>query len=228
MSDTLPGMIFAAGFGTRMRPLTDRLPKPLIAVAGRPLIDHARDLLREAGVRRVVSNLHYLPDALEAHLAGSEVQTLRESPDILDTGGGLRHAVPLLGPGPVITINPDALWRGPNPVALALAQWDPARMDALLVCVAPGRALGTDSAGDFQVAPDGLLRRAPGAIYGGVQIVKTDRLAEIAAQAFSLNLLWDLLISDARCFGMLYPGQWCDVGHPGGITLGEAMLEGRA
>ncbi len=228
MSDTLPGMIFAAGFGTRMRPLTDTLPKPLIPVAGRPLIDHARDHLRQAGVRRVVSNLHYLPEPLETHLAGSEVQTLRESPRIRDTGGGLLGALPLLGHGPVVTINPDAIWRGPNPVALALSLWEPEQMDALLVCVAPEQALGTASKGDFEIGAEGRVTRGPGAIYGGVQIVKTDRLGEIGSDAFSLNLLWDLLIDSGRCFGTLYPGQWCDVGHPGGIALAEAVLEGTA
>lgn len=218
-------MIFAAGFGTRMRPLTDRQPKPMIEVAGRPLIDHARDMVRGAGIRHVVSNLHYLPEVLEAHLAGSEVETLREEPDILDTGGGLRNALPVLGIGPVVTLNPDVVWqRATNPVSLALEQWDPDRMDALLVCVDPARAIGTQSAGDFLVAPDGQISRGTGAIYGGVQIVKTERLAEISQPVFSLNMLWDLLIAEERCFGCVYPGRWCDVGHPGGIVMAEQIL----
>lgn len=226
MTKPTSAMIFAAGFGTRMRPLTDALPKPLIKVSGRPLIDHARAVVRGAGITHIVSNLHYLPDALESHLAGTDVHTIRETPEILDTGGGLRNALPILGPGPVVTVNPDVIWRGPNPVSLALEHWDPERMDALLVCVDPARAVGTDSAGDFTIGPDGGLTRGAGAIYGGVQIVKTDRLAEIADRVFSLNKLWDLLLAERRCHGVVYPGRWCDVGHPGGIALAEAMLEG--
>lgn len=228
MPDTPPAMIFAAGFGTRMRPLTETVPKPMIEVAGKPLIDHARDVVRAADVTRVVSNLHYLPEVLEAHLAGTEVETLRETPDILDTGGGLRNALPLLGPGPVVTINPDVLWRGPNPISLALDSWNPETMESLLVCISPERAIGTQSTGDFSVGADGKLTRGPGAIFGGVQIVKPDRLDQIAQTSFSLNALWDLHIAERRCHGVIYPGRWCDVGHPGGIALAEQMLAGAA
>lgn len=225
MSALPSAMIFAAGFGTRMQPLTDTCPKPLIKVAGQPLIDHARAHLREAGVTDVVSNLHYLPDLLDEHLAHSEVRTIRETPDILDTGGGLRNALPLLAPGPVITINPDVIWRGPNPVAYALSHWDPVRMDALLLCLEPVSAHGTDSPGDFVISQTGTLARGQGAIYGGVQIIKPERLHDIPERVFSLNLLWDELISEGRCFGALYPGQWCDVGHPSGIARAERLLE---
>lgn len=220
-----PAMIFAAGFGTRMQPLTDACPKPLIPVAGRPLIDHTLAMLTAAGVEQVVSNLHYLPDALEAHLAGTHVRTLRETPAILDTGGGLRNALPLLGSGPVITVNPDVIWHGPNPVSLALQHWDPMRMDALLVCVNPDRALGTMSAGDFAIAPNGSVTRRPGVIYGGVQIIHPDILHEIPQEAFSLNVVWDQMIAQDRLSAVEYPGRWCDVGHPGGIALAEQLLD---
>lgn len=220
-----PAMIFAAGFGTRMRPLTDTRPKPLIAVAGRPLIDHALAMLTSAAVQHVVSNLHYLPEALELHLADTHVRTLRETPDILDTGGGLRNALPLLGPGPVITVNPDAIWRGPNPVSLALQHWDPLQMDALLVCIDPKHTIGTTSAGDFAVAPSGGVTRGPGVIYGGVQIINPDILHKIPQEVFSLNVVWDQMIAQDRLSAVVYPGRWCDVGHPGGIALAEQLLD---
>lgn len=221
-------MIFAAGFGTRMRPLTRDRPKPLIALAGRPMIDHAIDLARGAGAQRLVANLHYKAEMLRAHLAGSDVDMVEESPDLLDTGGGLRHALPQLGPGPVWTLNPDAVWQGPNPLEFAAERWDDDRMDALLVCVPPDRAHGRDGPGDFDVTADGRVTRGSGAIYGGAQIIRPDRLAGIPERAFSLNILWDILIAEGRCFACLYPGSWCDVGHPAAIPVAETMLKGQA
>lgn len=219
-------MIFAAGFGTRMRPLTEDRPKPLVSLSGRPMIDRAIDLARDAGARTVVANLHYKADMLRDHLDGSGIALVEERPDILDTGGGLRNALPHLGSGPVWTLNPDAVWQGPNPLRLAVERWDPARMDALLVCVPPDRARGRQGGGDFSVAVDGRVSRGGEAIYGGAAIVATDRLAEIEECVFSLNRLWDLLIADGRCFACLYPGQWCDVGHPAALPLAEEMLKG--
>lgn len=223
-SIALPAMMLAAGFGTRMRPLTETRPKPLIEVGGRPLIAHTQGLLEAAGVTRIVCNAHYLSAQIEAYFSGSDVTVLTETPDILDTGGGLRNALPYLGSGPVITANPDVIWRGPNPVEMVLDAWDPARMDALLVCAAPERAIGTASKGDFTIAEDGSLTRGPGAIYASIQITKTDLLHEVPEPAFSLNRIWDVMIARGRCFGLLYPGYWCDVGHPGGIAEAEALL----
>lgn len=217
-------MIFAAGFGKRMRPLTDDRPKPLIQVAGRPLIDRAIDFARDAGARRVVANLHYKSQMLRDHLRGSSVQLVEERPDILDTGGGLRNALTLLGNGPVWTLNPDAVWLGVNPLRLAAENWDPDRMDALLVCLRPGHARGRIGFGDFRIADDGRLSRGGDAVYGGAQIIKTDRLAEIRETAFSLNKLWDLMMADGRCFACAYPGTWCDVGNPDALALAEQML----
>jgi MurNAc alpha-1-phosphate uridylyltransferase len=219
-------MLFAAGFGTRMGELTRELPKPLIPVAGRPLIDHALDLARAVRPARIVANLHYLPDLLAAHLAPQGVALSRESPGILDTGGGLRQALPLLGPGPVFTLNSDAIWDGPNPLDLLGAAWDPGRMDALLICVPRTRAIGHAGAGDFLADADGRLTRGPGMVYGGAQIVEPGGLGAIPDRAFSLNLLWDRMLAGGRLYGLEYPGRWCDVGHPGGIALAEAMLKG--
>ena len=111
-------MIFAAGFGTRMGALTRTIPKPMVPLGGRPMIAHAIDLLRDAGIEKIIANTHYLPDQIEPYLKDQGVKVLRETPDILDTGGGLRAALPLLGADPVVTINPDALWLGPNPIRL--------------------------------------------------------------------------------------------------------------
>ena len=217
-------MIFAAGFGTRMKELTQDQPKPMIKVAGRPLIDHALDLARDAKCDPVVANLHYKPEILERHLTPKGVITLLEYPDILETGGGLRNALPTLGVDPVFTMNADAIWAGPNPLTLLAEAWNPDQMDALLMTVPIAQTVGYEGTGDFSADGDGTLIRGPGVVYGGVQIIKTDALNGIAKDSFSLNLLWDQMLSDTRLFGVCYPGRWCDVGHPGGITLAEDML----
>jgi MurNAc alpha-1-phosphate uridylyltransferase len=223
-NQTYPVMLFAAGFGTRMGSLTADQPKPLVRVAGKPLIDHALDLVRDHGADRVVANLHYLPDLLEAHLAGTGVALSHETPDILETGGGLRHALPILGAGPVITMNTDAVWRGPNPLDHLAALWNPEEMDALLLCIAKPQAIGHAGAGDFILKDDMRAKRGPGAIYSGVQIIKTDLLHDIPEASFSLNLLWDKMLAKDRLFATTYPGTWCDVGRPEGIKLAEDML----
>ena len=159
------------------------------------------------------------------HLAGRDVQTIVEQPDILETGGGLRNALPLLGNGPVFTMNTDAIWAGPNPLSLLANAWNPAKMDALLMGVPVAQAVGHAGDGDFTMDADGQLKRGPGVVYGGVQIIKTDLLETISERAFSLNLLWDVMLNCGRMYGLAYPGRWCDVGHPGGITLAEDMLD---
>lgn len=219
-------MMFAAGFGTRMKHLTQNQPKPMVPVAGRPLIDHALDLAQAVSPARIVANLHYLPDQLDTHLRGQGVKTITETPDILDTGGGLRNALPLLGAGPVFTMNSDAIWAGPNPLTMIRTAWEPARMDALLMTVPLESTLGHGGRGDFTRAADGRLQRGPGEVYGGVQIIKTDLLADVEAKAFSLNLLWDMMLARGTLFGLPYSGRWCDVGHPGGIPLAESLLAG--
>ncbi|KPA19858.1 Bifunctional protein GlmU [Shimia sp. SK013] len=217
-------MLFAAGFGTRMGALTQSTPKPLIPVEGRALIDRTLDHVYAISPDRIVANTHYHHDQMAAHFDGSDVCLSHESPDILETGGGLRAALPLLGRGPVFTSNTDAIWRGPNPFKIALSAWRPAEMDALLVCVPQKSALGHKGQGDFTLAPDGRITRGPGVIYGGVQILKTDGLQNIQEDAFSLNLLWNQMLAKGRLFGVPYPGQWCDVGSPDGITSAEQML----
>lgn len=219
-----PVMLFAAGFGTRMGALTTDMPKPMVKVAGAPMIDHALGLVTKTGVGPVVANLHYKPDLLQSHLENQGVTCVLETPDILDTGGGLRNALPALGPGPVITMNSDAFWSGPNPLPQLLQAWNPDGMDALLMCVPPDRAIGRKGPDDFAADSAGRLTRGAGLVYGGLQIIKTDLLADMKPGAFSLNLLWDVMLDQRRLFGLHYPGQWCDVGHPDGITLAENML----
>ncbi len=211
-------MIFAAGFGTRMGALTAHRPKPLIPVAGRPLIDHALGLARGAGIPRIVVNLHYLGHQIAAHLEGQDVLFSPE-PEILETGGGLRAALPLLGPGPVFTLNPDAVFAGPNPLATLRAAWREG-MEALLLLKEDG------GRGDFLLGPDGRLTRAngPGLRYLGAQIIDPASLHEIPDRAFSLNLLWDRMIARGTAFGLIHPGGWCDVGRPEGIAAAEALL----
>ncbi len=216
--------MFAAGFGTRMRPLTADMPKPMVPVGGRPLIDHALALAKGVASGPIVANLHYKPQMLVDHLMPQGVATIIEAPDILETGGGLRNALPLLGQGPVYTMNTDAIWAGPNPLAALASAWRPDVMDGLLMLIQPDLAKGYAGQGDFTLHDDGTLSRGAGMIYGGVQIIKTDMLHDIQETAFSLNLLWDLMLADRTLHGLAYTGRWCDVGHPGGIAQAETLL----
>ncbi|MDC0737759.1 nucleotidyltransferase family protein [Cognatishimia sp. SS12] len=218
-------MIFAAGFGTRMGALTAQQPKPMVKVAGRALIDHTLDLLPAIAPKRVVANLHYRPERLRDHLHARGVVTCTESPDILDTGGGLRHALPQLGGGPVYSSNCDAIWRGPNPFAELRAAWRPEKMEALLLCVPQENVSAHAGNGDFTLDADGRITRGPGMVYSGIQILKTDALAAFPEEKFSLNRLWDRLIAQGTAYGVPYSGQWCDVGTPEGIAVAEALLD---
>lgn len=222
-----PLMLFAAGLGTRMGSLTATRPKPLIPVAGRALIDHALDMAEGAGVARIVANTHYLPEQIEGHLFQRGIAISRETPMILETGGGLKRALPLLGTSPVLTLNTDAVWTGQNPLIQLKQGWDSSRMDGLLLLLPADQAIGHVGSGDFLMNGHGRLERAKGAagfVYLGAQMLKTERLSEIEEEAFSLNLLWDRMIASGRLFGMVHQGDWCDVGRPEGIALAEALL----
>lgn len=220
---TLPIILFAAGLGTRMGALTADQPKPLIPVAGKPLLDHAHDLATKAGVGPMVVNLHYKGQMVRDHLAGHDVLFSDETDELLDTGGGLRRALPLLGASPVMTMNTDAVWNGPNPLIQIMKAWEP-EMEALLLMVAPTNVHGHLGRGDFDIDDDGRLHRAPGAIYTGVQIIRTEALDEITDQVFSMNVVWDKIAARGGLYGALYDGQWCDVGQPASIPTAEAML----
>lgn len=222
-----PLMLFAAGFGTRMGALTATRPKPLIPVAGKPLIDHALALADGAGITRIVANTHYLADQIATHLAGRDIALSHEAGQIRETGGGLKAALPLLGRSPVLTLNTDAVWTGKNPLIQLIDAWDGARMDGLLLLLPTAQALGHSGTGDFLLDAQARLTRAKGTsapVYLGAQMLRTEGLAEITEDVFSLNRLWDQMIAAGRLYGVIHDGGWCDVGRPEGITQAEALL----
>jgi MurNAc alpha-1-phosphate uridylyltransferase len=231
-------MVMAAGLGKRMRPLTATRPKPLVEVAGKPLIDHVFDRLRAAGVERAVVNVHYLADALEAHLArypdDVEVVVSDERARLMETGGGLVQARHLLGGEPVLVVNSDNLWvDGPvDAIRLLAARWDPERMDALLLVVPLARAHNHRGQGDFHLAPDGRIteRRRPGRaapfVYTGVQILDPRVIEDHPEGPFSTNLFWNRAMTAGRAYGLVHQGMWFDVGSPEAIPATEAVLAG--
>ena len=224
---TLPLMLFAAGLGTRMGALTQSLPKPLIPVAGMPLIDQAIAVADAAGITRRVMNLHYKGELLAAHVAGRNIGLSWERGHILETGGGLRAALPMLGSGPVIVLNTDAVWTGLDPLIQLLDAWEDTRMDALLLLLPVEKARGYLGTGDFLMDPERRLSRAagaPGLVYLGAQIIRTETLGDIPEAVFSLNRVWDRMIGLGRVFGLVHQGSWCDVGRPDGIACAESLL----
>ncbi len=221
-----PLMVFAAGFGTRMGALTRDRPKPLIQVAGKALIDHALEVGAKAGAARTVVNTHYKADQLAAHLAGRGVAISHE-PEILDTGGGLKAALPLLGQGPVAVLNSDGIWTGANPLSQLAQAWDTDRMEALLLLLPLDRTIAHGPKGDFRLAPDGRISRGQGGedhVYIGAQILQTGRIAATPDSVFGLNRTWTEMIAAGTAFGLVHDGKWCDVGHPEGIAEAEHLL----
>ena len=226
MTPPLAAFIPAAGFGSRMRPLTLTRPKPLIPVGGMPLLDRAIALVRDAGIDRIAVNAHYLADRIVAHLAGTGIAVSVEHPRILDTGGGLRAALPLLGPSdPVLTLNPDVLYLGPNPVPLLASAWPTDGIDALLMVVPLDQA-ASRAAGDFSLAPDGRIRRGGAHVYTGAQLIRRGVIEGWPDPVFGLNAVWDTLIARDRIRAVAYPGRWHDVGTPQALAEAEAALAG--
>jgi MurNAc alpha-1-phosphate uridylyltransferase len=229
-------MVMAAGLGKRMRPLTATRPKPLIEVAGKPLIDHALERLRAAGVRKAVVNVHYLADSVEAHLnnrvQGIEVAVSNERSQLLETGGGLVRALPLIDADPFLVVNSDNLWiDGPvDSLRLLASNWDEARMDALLLLVPLARAHCHNGRGDFHMSATGALsrRKSRGVapfVYTGVQMVSKRLLdGDVPDGPFSTNILWDRAIERGRCFGAVHQGLWFDIGRPENISKAEEIL----
>lgn len=228
-------MVLAAGLGKRMRPLTATRPKPLVTVAGKPLLDHALDRLKAAGVKRAVVNVHYLADALEAHLKrrvqGIEVIVSDEREQLLETGGGLVKALPLIDEDPFLVVNSDNLWvDGPaDSIRSLAARWNDEEMDALLLLVPLARANCHTGRGDFHMDGSGRLsRRKPGRVapfvFTGVQIVSKRLFEGARAEPFSLNILWGRAIERGRAFGLVHNGLWFDVGTPPAVKRTEAML----
>lgn len=216
-------LLFAAGLGTRMGPLTANQPKALVNVAGKPLIDHALALTEIPQIETRVVNVHYKADMLRGHLSDADIRISDETDLLRETGGGLRHARSLIDDGPTLTLNTDAVWRGVNPVDMILKAWSP-QMEALLMLVPKSRAIGHRGAGDFVQNQQGRLTRGKGDIYTGLQIIRTDTLDEIKDEVFSMNVVWDKIAARDGLFGTVYSGEWCDVGQPESIPLAESLL----
>lgn len=228
-------MVLAAGLGTRMRPLTDSLPKPLVKVSGQTLLDRGLDALSAAGVTRAVVNIHHLGLKITQHVKARHVKG-RTIPDIiisdesdrlLDSAGGIVRALPQLGNDPFVILNADTFWidqDGSDLEQLALA-WDDARMDILLMLASPDNATGHDGSTDFLLAPDGQLARgknAPdGLIYAGVGIIHPRIFAGAKAEPHSLNLYFDRAIAAGRLYGQAMQGHWITVGTPDAIAAAE-------
>jgi N-acetyl-alpha-D-muramate 1-phosphate uridylyltransferase len=227
-------MVLAAGKGVRMRPLTDKIPKPLVAVAGKPLIDHVLDRLADVGVETAVVNINYLADQIENHLArrrAPKIVTSDERGELLDTGGGVVKALPVLGAAPFFHLNADTIWIDgvkPNLLRLAAA-FDPDRMDGLLLLAATSGSVGYGGRGDFTMAPDGRLARrhernvAP-FVYAGVAILDPALFSTAPPGAFSLNLLFDRAIEAGRLYGLRLEGVWMHVGTPEAIAAAETAI----
>ncbi|MGP1355338.1 nucleotidyltransferase family protein [Roseicyclus sp.] len=226
---SLPCLILAAGFGTRMGALTRDRPKALVEVAGRPLIAHALEAARQAGARPIAVNGHHRAEVLRDWLSthAPDVEFLHETPDILDSGGAVKNALSVLGPGPVITLNADAVWDGPAPLAALIDGWASGRMEALLALVPLSRAVGRLGGGDFALDGAGRLswdKSPAGAVYVGAQVIDTARIAAHPGAVFPMRAAWDAMMAEGRLFGMMHAGRWADVGHPGGIAAAEEML----
>ncbi|WP_240310894.1 nucleotidyltransferase family protein [Altererythrobacter sp. ZODW24] len=231
-SDT--AMVMAAGMGKRMRPLTATQPKPMVRVAGKPLIDHTLDRLAEAGVAKAVMNVHYLADALEAHVATRNLPKVTISDEramLLETGGGMVKAQGQL-PDPFFCLNSDNIWlEGPrNAFADLSVRWNPDEMDALLLVVPHASAANFRAKGDFHLDPLGRVsRRRSGRIapfiYTGIQLVSHRLLRDAPDGKFSTNVLWNRAIEEDRLFGVAFTGKWFEVGNPQSIAPTEAALQ---
>ncbi|MEZ6030936.1 MAG: nucleotidyltransferase family protein [Hyphomonadaceae bacterium] len=235
MTRITTAMLLAAGLGTRMKPLTNTLPKPLIEVAGRTLLDRVLDKLIAQGVTRAVVNVHYLADLVEAHLkARTDIEIIisDERAELLETGGGVLKALPLLGDDPFFVVNTDVTWAtaGDDTFARMAEAYDPDEMDALLLLAEIGATLGFRGPGDFFLASDGqLLRRGdkPSApyVFAGTHITRADLLRSYEARPFSANIYWNAFGRAGRLYGTVMKPFWLHVGDPQGRDEAEARLK---
>ena len=227
-------MVLAAGLGTRMRPHNGQIPKPLVQMRGKSLIDYSLDRLADAGVERAVVNVHYLADALESHLAGRkrpQIIISDERGSLLGTGGGIAKALPQLGGAPFFLVNSDTVWLdGVKPNFRRLAEaFDAATMDVLLLLAATAGSVGYSGRGDYAMEPDGRLRRRDENevvpfVYAGAAILTPALFADAPAGEFSLNLLFDRAGASGRLFGLRLEGLWMHVGTPDAVAAAEAAL----
>lgn len=228
-------MVLAAGLGNRMQPLTAKVPKPLVRLRGRPLIDHVLDRISDAGIDSAVVNVHYLPELLETHLAGRskpEIAISSERGELLDTGGAVVRALPRLGGEPFLIHNSDSVWIegvGRNLDRLFRA-WDGDRMDSLLLVALASASIGYEGLGDFVMESDGLLQRreeqriAP-FVFTGVSIAHPRLFEDAPSGRFSLNRLWDRAIDKGRLYGLRLDGLWMHVGTPQALDEAERWIE---
>jgi len=227
-------MVLAAGLGTRMRPLTDMLPKPMVPVAGKALIDHVLDRLAGAGVTEAVVNVHHMADAIEKHLKGRTRPVIAisdERGELLDTGGGVMKALKALGDAPFFHVNSDTIWiEGVTPnLGRLAAMFDPSEMDAVVLLAATAASIGYEGRGDFAMGPDGRLKRRAERevvpfVYAGAAVLSPALFADAPKGAFSLNKLFDRAIEAGRLFGLRLEGTWMHVGTPAAIKAAEAAI----
>jgi MurNAc alpha-1-phosphate uridylyltransferase len=228
-------MVFAAGLGARMRPLTETLPKPLVKVAGKTLIDHCLDRFAEAGVERAIVNVHWLADQIESHLASREKPQIIVSDErarLLDQGGAIKRALPLIGHEPFFLCNTDAFWiEGPRSnLARLAALFDPEQMDAALLIAAAAGAVGVDWPGDFSCDAEGRLtpreaRHVAPFVYAGVGIIKPELFVAPKAEAFRLAPFFFEAARKGRLFGLRLEGLWLHVGRPESIAEAERAID---
>jgi len=227
-------MVLAAGLGTRMAPLTDRMPKPLVPVGGKPLLDHVLDRLADAGVERAVLNVHHKAEQIEQHVASRsrpEIVISDERGLLLGTGGGVVKALPSLGDAPFFHVNSDTIWiEGPRPNLQKLAAlFDAAQMDVLLLLAPAATSIGYDGRGDYTMAPDGKLRQrgecevAP-FVYAGAAILNPPMFAHAPRGAFGLKSLFDRAEERERLYGLRMEGVWMHVGTPEAIAKAESAI----
>lgn len=231
-------MVLAAGLGKRMRPITSTVPKPLVEVGGKALIDYGLDALARAGVRRAVVNVHYLADLMEAHLRRRrdlEIVVSDERDELLESGGGIVRALPLLGPEPFLVVNADTFWIDGfrDNLELMAELWDAARMDVLLLIADMRQATGYDGRGDFSMDVEGRLARVAERdmspfIYAGAAILKPELFAGMAEEKFSLNRIFDMAMERGRLHGVRLDGLWFTVGTPEAIPLAESAFKASA
>jgi MurNAc alpha-1-phosphate uridylyltransferase len=234
MPEITTAMVMAAGLGLRMRPLTDALPKPLVRLCDKPLIDYALDRLAEAGVGTAVVNVHHMADQLERHLADRTrpaVVISDERARLLDTGGAAARMLATLGPRAFFVVNSDSVWLdgvGDSLVRLS-GGWDEGRMDCLILCASTVASRGYDGPGDFVMDEDGrLARRAEGRVAPfvntGAYIVHPRLFTDVPDGPFSMNVLWDRAIEAGRLYGIRHDGVWMHVGSPAALAEAEALM----
>ena len=231
-------MVLAAGLGKRMRPITSTIPKPLVEVRGKALIDYGLDALQRAGVERAVVNVHYLADLMQAHLrrrTGLVIAVSDERDRLLESGGGIVRALSLIGSEPFYVVNADTFWIDGfrDNLQLMAELWDPVRMDVLLLIADMRQATGYEGRGDFAMDVEGRLRRVAERdmspfIYAGAAILKPELFAGMAEETFSLNRIFDQAIETGRLHGVRLDGLWFTVGTPEAIPLAEAAFKASA